>query len=117
MVFSAYSEIFCFQFFLEISKMNNNIFIVFACNAKSFAIAIILFLLHNKSGQTNESCFLNFPNLLGQMSVAQFGHTGKTPCHKYLLQSEISFVKALHAMCFRENNKGTNKWVYKNEHV
>lgn len=51
------------------------------------------------------------------MSVAQFGHTGKTPCHKYLLQSEISFVKALHAMCFRENNKGTNKWVYKNEHV
>ena len=51
------------------------------------------------------------------MSVAQFGHTGKTPCHKCLLQSEISFVKALHVMCFRENNKGTSKWVYKNEHV
>ena len=50
------------------------------------------------------------------MSVAQFEYTGKTLYDKYLIQSEISCMKAWHARCFRENNNGGSKGEYKSEH-
>ena len=49
--------------------------------------------------------------------MAQFGHTGKILNDKFLLQFEILFVKAWHAICFRENNNSGSKRTYESEHV
>ena len=50
------------------------------------------------------------------MSVAQFGHTRKTLCDKYLFQSEIPCIP-WHTMGFRENNNGGDKRACKSELV
>ena len=57
----------------------------------------------------------NFPYLLRQTSIAQFGHTGKTLLCKYLFQSEISRVKTWHPIRFREKNNDGSKRAYKSE--
>ena len=41
--------------------------------------------------------------------MAQFGHTGKMLCKKYLYQPEISCMETWHTTCFRENNNGESK--------
>ena len=83
-------------------------------------------LLYSKFGRTGKSCLSNFSGWLSYTSGAQFGHSWKTLCYKYLFLSEISYAKAMclhamryakHAMCFRESNNGGSKRIYKSGHV
>ena len=62
-------------------------------------------LLYGKFGRTGKSCLSNFSGLLSYTSVAQFGHSGKTLCDKYLFLSDISYAKAmcLHAMRYAKH--------------
>ena len=47
--------------------------------------------------------------------MTQFGRTKETLREKYLFQSEISCVKASHAMWFRKNHNCGSERVYKSK--
>ena len=87
--------------------------VAFACNAKSFAVAIIFFSLFfstaNLDGLMKASC--------GTLQIFKarwvwLGRKRETLCDKYLLISEILFVKRWHAVCCRESNNGESNWAY-----
>ena len=95
---------------------NENIFTAFACNCKSFAIAITCFSFSFSLQQIStdwRKLLVKFSTFVKLDECGLIQTHWKTLCEKYLLKFEISCVETWHAMVFRENNNGGSKRAYK----